>query len=860
MADGEVPHIMVMEKTWERIQKKTFTGWCNNHLKKRGLKIEEISTDLSSGILLYQLLEIISDEKMEFKFVKNPKMKIQKIQNVNFCLKFIEQHGVKLVGIGAEEVVDENEKMILGMIWTIILRFAIQDISLEELSARDALLLWCQRKTEGYEKVNVKNFHMSFQDGLAFCALIHRHRPDLLDYHALDKNDKAACLEKAFSVAEESLDIPRLLDVSDMLDMPKPDERSVITYVSMYYHVFASSGKAEAAGKRVSSLIDFLQETDRVKKDYSYRADELVKWINAKNSELGQNNYAGDIDGLQGQIKELADYKTGEKPPKAQEKVELEGIFNSLQTKLSLNNRPPFQPADGLSPREIDGLWTGLEKTEHERNLALRNELRRLKRIKELVDRFTRKAGILETWMDSKNSFLSSDSLGETLSEVNAKIKNHDGFEAERAAQGESKETLRGIAADLQSMGYNEMDRINAKMSDLDSKWATLESTAATRLANLKAKHEELIRVENMLLDFAKRAMKLRVFLDRAEEDLTEPINCDTVQECQALQTDLQGLQAKISQEEAEYNALKALAGDISAAGVSETTFSEVSSSDLDTKWSAVASASSTRFSNLAAEAEKQAQHDVLRQQFADSAASFDQWSNSKSSALQGISGDAEAQLEALRQLSAEHEGKRGDLQSLEDLDKKLVDNDIFENPLTSLTIEGIKQDYNGLGTLIKEKEQAINSELAAQNQSGLSADQRREFQECFTYFDKNNDSLLDRLEFGACIRSLGQDISLEAGSELDNIISQYDADKDGQINFDEFLAYMESVSITQDTPSDVANAFKILAGEKDYVTEADLRTVLPADKVDFCLQNMQPYPGVDGGYDYNSFSQFLYA
>merc|ERR1712000_54190 len=160
------------------------------------------------------------------------------------------------------------------------------------------------------------------------------------------------------------------------------------------------------------------------------------------------------------------------------------------------------------------------------------------------------------------------------------------------------------------------------------------------------------------------------------------------------------------------------------------------------------------------AEADKQAKHDVLRKQFADAAASFSEWLSSKSSALQGITGDAESQLSALQQLVAEHEGKRGELQSLEDLDNQLVTNDIFENPLTSLSIEGLKQEYNGLGTLTKEKEQAINSELAAQNQSGLSADQRREFQECFTYFDKNNDNLL-RLEFGACIRSLGQDVSL---------------------------------------------------------------------------------------------------
>jgi hypothetical protein len=70
------------------------------------------------------------------------------------------------VSIGAEEIVDGNLKMTLGMIWTIILRFAIQDISVEEMTAKEGLLLWCQRKTAPYKNVNVQNFHLSFKVGV----------------------------------------------------------------------------------------------------------------------------------------------------------------------------------------------------------------------------------------------------------------------------------------------------------------------------------------------------------------------------------------------------------------------------------------------------------------------------------------------------------------------------------------------------------------------------------------------------------------------------------------------------------------------------------------------------------------------
>jgi hypothetical protein len=144
--------------------------------------------------------------------------------------------GSILTSTGPEDIVDGNLKLILGMVriahgWSAGQALTSTDLdahsalsnlwhhvsapwkaaltnSEEGLSARDGLLLWCQRKTTPYDEVKVQNFKQSWSDGLAFCALIHRHRPELIDWEKLDKNDRRGNTALAFKVAEESLGIP----------------------------------------------------------------------------------------------------------------------------------------------------------------------------------------------------------------------------------------------------------------------------------------------------------------------------------------------------------------------------------------------------------------------------------------------------------------------------------------------------------------------------------------------------------------------------------------------------------------------------------------------------------------------------
>ncbi len=76
-----------------------------------------------------------------------------------------------MTNIGAEDVVDGNKKIILGLIWTLILRFTISDINEEGMTAKEGLLLWCQRKTACYDEVEVRDFSASWNDGLALYVI-----------------------------------------------------------------------------------------------------------------------------------------------------------------------------------------------------------------------------------------------------------------------------------------------------------------------------------------------------------------------------------------------------------------------------------------------------------------------------------------------------------------------------------------------------------------------------------------------------------------------------------------------------------------------------------------------------------------
>uniref|UniRef100_A0A3Q3FVE2 Spectrin beta chain n=1 Tax=Labrus bergylta TaxID=56723 RepID=A0A3Q3FVE2_9LABR len=424
--------------------------------------------DLRDGRMLIKLLEVLSGERLP-KPTKG-RMRIHCLENVDKALQFLKEQRVHLENMGSHDIVDGNHRLTLGLIWTIILRFQIQDIR------------FCS--VVMYPNVNIHNFSTSWRDGMAFNALIHKHRPDLIDFDKLKKSNAHYNLQNAFNLAEQHLGLTKLLDPED-ISVDHPDEKSVITYVVTYYHYFSKMKALKVEGKRIGKVLDNAIETEKMVEKYESLASDLLEWIEQTIIILNNRKFANSLLGVQQQLQAFNTYRTVEKPPKFTEKGNLEVLLFTIQSKMRANNQKVYMPREGKLISDINKAWERLEKAEHERELALRTELIRQEKLEQLARRFDRKAAMRETWLSENQRLVSQDNFGFDLQAVEAATKKHEAIETDITAYEERVQAVVSVARELEVEHYHDIKRVTARKDNVIRLWEYL-------LELLKARRQRL--------------------------------------------------------------------------------------------------------------------------------------------------------------------------------------------------------------------------------------------------------------------------------------------------------------------------------------------------------------------------------
>ncbi|XP_054102486.1 plectin isoform X39 [Callithrix jacchus] len=382
----------------DRVQKKTFTKWVNKHLIKAQRHISDLYEDLRDGHNLISLLEVLSGDSLPRE---KGRMRFHKLQNVQIALDYLRHRQVKLVNIRNDDIADGNPKLTLGLIWTIILHFQISDIQVsgqsEDMTAKEKLLLWSQRMVEGYQGLRCDNFTSSWRDGRLFNAIIHRHKPMLIDMNKVYRQTNLENLDQAFSVAERDLGVTRLLDPEDV-DVPQPDEKSIITYVSSLYD----------AMPRVPDVQDGVRANELQLRWQEYRELVLLllQWIRHHTATFEERRFPSSFEEIEILWCQFLKFKEMELPAKEADKNRSKGIYQSLEGAVQAGQ---LKVPPGYHPLDVEKEWGKLHVAILEREKQLRSEFERLECLQRIVSKLQMEAGLCEEQLNQADALLQSD-------------------------------------------------------------------------------------------------------------------------------------------------------------------------------------------------------------------------------------------------------------------------------------------------------------------------------------------------------------------------------------------------------------------------------------------------------------------
>jgi len=238
------------------------------------------------------------------------------------------------------------------------------------------------------------------------------------------------------------------------------------------------------------------------------------------------------------------------------------------------------------------------------------------------------------------------------------------------------------------------MGSIHGRVNGINDTFGHLQGASQNRRQALEQHLAQLLQIENLLLEFAQRGLAFRVWLENADDTLTDPITAETVEAVNDLQAVFNSFAEEKSQKEAEFHSLGELAANCKQLGVAETTYSEVSWASLQEGWNKIGGMAQNRNSELESEKVKQQHNEQLRVDFAHKAQAFSDWGKTKLQEIESLTGDLNAQLSSLSQITQQIAAGQAQFHEV-GLLNKLLKMHVF---LTTPTLNSLLKDSRVLG------------------------------------------------------------------------------------------------------------------------------------------------------------------
>uniref|UniRef100_A0A2K5R8W3 Spectrin alpha chain, non-erythrocytic 1 n=1 Tax=Cebus imitator TaxID=2715852 RepID=A0A2K5R8W3_CEBIM len=607
---------------------------------------------------------------------------------------------------------------------------------------------------------------------------------------------------------------------------------------------------AAARGQRLEESLEYQQFVANV--------EEEEAWINEKMTLVASEDYGDTLAAIQGLLKKHEAFETDF----TVHKDRVNDVCSNGQDLIKKNNHHEENISSKM--KGLNGKVSDLEKAAAQRKAKLDENSAFLQ--------FNWKADVVESWIGEKENSLKTDDYGRDLSSVQTLLTKQETFDAGlQAFQQEGIANITALKDQLLAAKHIQSKAIEARHASLMKRWSQLLANSATRKKKLLEAQSHFRKVEDLFLTFAKKASAFNSWFENAEEDLTDPVRCNSLEEIKALREAHDAFRSSLSSAQADFNQLAELDRQIKSFRVASNPYTWFTMEALEETWRNLQKIIKERELELQKEQRRQEENDKLRQEFAQHANAFHQWIQETRSCMVEESGTLESQLEATKRKHQEIRAMRSQLKKIEDLGAAMEEALILDNKYTEHSTVGLAQQWDQLDQLGMRMQHNLEQQIQARNTTGVTEEALKEFSMMFKHFDKDKSGRLNHQEFKSCLRSLGYDLPMveegEPDPEFEAILDTVDPNRDGHVSLQEYMAFMISRE-TENVKSseEIESAFRALSSEgKPYVTKEELYQNLTREQADYCVSHMKPY--VDGkgrelptAFDYVEFTRSLFV